>query len=457
MLYPNYFTHSNHISTKEYPLLNTAFESYFTPQQEENTWLRNYFGLSDAEKVNLALAENNLSELIDERDDEELLMNAIKLKGDYLIQQIKTKTDKDKFDAFIHRFFVQNRFQEINFDTLKNAIYNEYGLQLDSVLNQWYYGIELPAYVISDVEQYRIVEGEREKYQLLFTIENTKNVDGIIEVALRLGNGQNRNNRRRRRFSNMNEDNNPSDKYIYAIDANERKKIGIVLHEQIRQLNINTLISQNLPMNIEFNFDKPELKKNAAILHGQKVLPQKNTITENAVIVDNEDSGFTAFSPQNLTYLKQLISKNNEKEKYSGLNTWRPPTEWTLNTNSSYFGDYVRSAHYIRSGDGNAFCSWQTYMNKKGYYEVYAYIPLNKDEKRRNRQKSERRGTYLFTIYHADGTEETELNLGECEHGWNFIGTYYLENDTARVVLTNKSKEKMVIADAVKWIKRRGD
>jgi hypothetical protein len=40
------------------------------------------------------------------------------------------------------------------------------------------------------------------------------------------------------------------------------------------------------------------------------------------------------------------------------------------------------------------------------------------------------------------------------ENGWNHLGTYYFTSDTALVELSNKSKLKMVFADAVKLVEQ---
>ena len=57
-------------------------------------------------------------------------------------------------------------------------------------------------------------------------------------------------------------------------------------------------------------------------------------------------------------------------------------------------------------------------------------------------------------VYHDDGVEEPIRNLAEVENGWNFIVTYYFSADSAKVELTNNSEGRIVIADAVKWVKR---
>ena len=51
--------------------------------------------------------------------------------------------------------------------------------------------------------------------------------------------------------------------------------------------------------------------------------------------------------------------------------------------------------------------------------------------------------------------EDIAFDYENAESGWNKLGTYYLKADTAKVVLSNLSGGRVVIADAVKWVKQK--
>jgi hypothetical protein len=59
-----------------------------------------------------------------------------------------------------------------------------------------------------------------------------------------------------------------------------------------------------------------------------------------------------------------------------------------------------------------------------------------------------------YKIYHDEGEEEITLEYENAEGGWNNLGRYYLSSDTAKVVLTNQSAGRIVIGDAIKWVKQ---
>jgi hypothetical protein len=57
-----------------------------------------------------------------------------------------------------------------------------------------------------------------------------------------------------------------------------------------------------------------------------------------------------------------------------------------------------------------------------------------------------------YMVYHDDAVEEISVDYALAEGGWYNLGRYYYSKDTAKVVLTNKSKDKIVIGDAIRWV-----
>ena len=53
-----------------------------------------------------------------------------------------------------------------------------------------------------------------------------------------------------------------------------------------------------------------------------------------------------------------------------------------------------------------------------------------------------------------DGSEEVTLAIKNIEDGWNSLGSYYFTKGRASIQLSDKNVGRMVIADAVKWVKQ---
>jgi hypothetical protein len=62
---------------------------------------------------------------------------------------------------------------------------------------------------------------------------------------------------------------------------------------------------------------------------------------------------------------------------------------------------------------------------------------------------------YNFKIYHEDGFEEVNKSDQELENGWNYLGSFYITPETAKVELNNKSVGAYLFADAIKWVENK--
>jgi hypothetical protein len=159
---------------------------------------------------------------------------------------------------------------------------------------------------------------------------------------------------------------------------------------------------------------------------------------------------------------KLIVKKTVSKLKYSGIDTWRPPLNWTNTTNSGFYGDYVRSAYYIKSGTGDQKATWVIPIKDSGHYDIFAYINPNVGRSRGfgpgmgmggRQEGGEDKGEYHFTITHEDGVTEQTMQIEGSEAGWISLGSFYLSPEKAKIVLSNLSAKKLVFADAIKVVK----
>ena len=216
-------------------------------------------------------------------------------------------------------------------------------------------------------------------------------------------------------------------------------------------MNIFTNISENLPNNLIYEFTGFDELRRVPMHDGSRNYPLFSEMTnENEFIVDNEDEGFKFIQETNESYLKSVINKNKkERYKYAGIHFWNPPAEWKPILRSGFYGKYVRSGVYTKSGEGDRLAQWNADLLSDGYYDVYCSIDKIDIEWDRDNRKT----NYNFKIYHNDGIEDLTLSDEELEIGWNYMGTFFISPENARVELTNKSVGKMVFADAIKWVK----
>jgi hypothetical protein len=195
------------------------------------------------------------------------------------------------------------------------------------------------------------------------------------------------------------------------------------------------------------------------------VLDRMPPFTEdNEIIVDNEDPGFT-FEEQIATgRLKNWLGINaDDRTEFSEISSWWAPEYWQKTVRSNYFGMYIKSAHYTRSGTGERTGTWTTEITEPGYYDIYTYLQgqrrgpgarvMNNSGGGRSRRGPSQKDLH-YIIYHDSGTDEVEVNTENAISGWNHLGSYYISGDSSSVVLTNKSEGRIVTADAIRWIKQ---
>jgi hypothetical protein len=253
---------------------------------------------------------------------------------------------------------------------------------------------------------------------------------------------------------------------IIFMGPSTAKKIGIVLDAQPRMMIINTLVARNIPgeINLPVNVilkSKNDLKE----FSGEETLASLPPFSDpSEILIDNEDQGFVSTKQYTTSPLKKLLGVKNRKENtYMKISSWNPPEFWQRVVLTTYFGKYVRSAVYTKSGTGDKAVTWNTTIKEPGYYDVYCYVGKVADRMTirsgggENEDGDQNDNSYKdmhYKIYHDQGIDDVTLDYEHSDGGWNNLGRFYLSADTARVVLTNQSSGRFVIGDAIKWVKQ---
>lgn len=444
--FPLFYNYAFYIRSERWPVTDRVFEAYKKKATDNPRmgWMRDLQGMSEDEQGNLALLTQSFEEILNDPEQKQIVDNVIQQKGQALFSIIKTKAEEDAFEDFLYSYLNNVKFSASTIEDFNDAIQEEFSIDLIPYMENWFSSTELPAFLIGHVDAVNVLDGDQLKTMVKFKISNTENVEGIISADFRLGGGPGG------RFGGMGGAPETISKLVH-LDGKQTKQVSFLLNGTPRGLSINTLTSKNIPSEIRLPLDDIEEDKKAVPYEGIQVVDVPVRIAEdNEIILDNEDSGFEVKGEDETSLLRRLLIKEEEnKTKYSGFSGWRPPRNWTLTTHSDFYGAYIRSAYYLRSGEGNKVATWNVPIQDAGYYDVYAYV--YKDERRRGRDND---GEYHYIVHHDDGDEEALVDLKTAEDGWNHLGAYYFSPDTAMIQLTNQSDARMVIADAVKLVKQ---
>ena len=405
-------------------------------------------GISEDELANIALQDYTFEEILADPEQKKIIDNVIKLKGDVLFSMVQWKAGQEEFESFLRKMLNDNKFKNISFESFDKQIDNNFGIKLTPLMAEWFQEKTLPGYLISPFNAIKVKTEDQIQTMVSFKITNFSEKEGIVKVSFRLGGG------RRGGFGGAPGGEAETVDKVIHLEANQTKDVSYLLDADPRMLSINTLTSKNIPQTLTERFRDIEEDLKAKAFEGEKISGQPvSMLLPNEIIVDNEDPGFSISTNGHESLLKKWIIKEDEnKLKYSGMVPWRYPSNWTLTTNTDFYGAYVRSGYYIKSGDGSQKATWTLPITEPGYYDVYYHLFKSRGF-RRGRDMGEEKGEYHFTITHNDGVEQQSLDVGTAEEGWNQLGSYYFSPGNAVVELSNLSELPTVSADAIKVIK----
>jgi hypothetical protein len=235
---------------------------------------------------------------------------------------------------------------------------------------------------------------------------------------------------------------------------------------------VNTLFAKNIPGEINLPID--EIKKSRNHMNeteGEETLAVLPIFSyRGELITDNEDPGFDAGRKTEQSPLKKLFKITNRyRSEYEQINMFWAPEYWQKVVLSSYYGKYIRSSVYTRSSKGERSVVWKTKIDKPDYYDIYCFIgktgsrmvvrdggssgapapPTDNDGEGGDNVFKDMH----YKIYNDEGADEITVDYENAEAGWNMLGRYYISSDSAKVELTNQSSGRMVIGDAIRWVK----
>ncbi|MCR9288606.1 MAG: hypothetical protein NXI23_14620 [Bacteroidetes bacterium] len=427
-----FYEMSNNLDSEQWPVLNRVFESYLRGTEgNEPEWVRRNSGSTQNELANMVLQEKTFAEILTLKENQELIDNVIELKGETLFSLIQAKANTDQFRVFIGELLEETRFQNLPFEEFNERLQKEFGVDLSDQMEKWFNEIQLSRYRISTPIAEKVLAGNKEMIRVRFSVTNDGDSEGVIKVTL------------------TPEEN--TDKLLY-LEPGQTKEAFYLTIKEPSGIHFNTLSSGNLPNQIEYNFEQigkssaKNAKEEELVIENPMVLVNKREI-----IVDNENSAFDFTHFEEVSRLRKWLKTVDEEGfKYKGTRVWRPPLNWTATTNDEFFGEFIRSAFYIKGGDGSKEAKWNIPIEEPGRYDVYYHV-YKGDAFRWWRDE---RGSYQFTIPHQNGTDRPKIELNrDSPDGWTALGDYSFAADTVTISLSNETKLRAIFADAIKLVK----
>ncbi len=493
---PSFYFFKNNFYSSEYPVINAVLESHLQKVSSIQGGIRSSLGgLSENDRANLILKNASFREILSKNPGSDTIRAIVTVKGDYLLNMLRSRAGINEFKTWFQNYLNDNKFRSVDISKFNNDIDARFGFEFYSYLDDWFNRKEEPGFLFTDIQADEIVVGERVRYLVTFTASNPEPVAGIFNVSFRTGGqggpggGQ--------MMTTVMQGSGPGSvmisisgqgrgmdaadlSRIVLLGPAQAKKISIILDAQPRTLMINTLVAKNLPGEITIPVDDIRKSKTRYVVsEGEVTLPALPRFEQpGEIIVDNEDRGFNRGIRETVSPLKKLLGiKANSGEDYQEINTYWAPERWQNAIQSTYYGKYILSSVFTRKGTGNKAVTWTAKIDKPGFYDIYCYIG-KAGGMMGTRSASQRggpgggpggsggpagpmagqqaEGPYKdmhYKIHHDEGVEEITVDFENADPGWNILGRYYLSSDSAKVELTNLSAGRIVLGDAIKWVK----
>ena len=452
-VFPLYYSLVYEFESSQFPVFDPAFEGFYKKKTTDSFQGPNahlFRQVTPEEKAAIALQEKSLIEILNQNDNPKLAQTTLDVKGAQLFTLLASYMGADTFTERTSDLLSSYRFKSIPLQQF-DALFDDSEIDLSARLDQWQNQSTVPGFVFQDPKSYKVLDGDRERYQVLFTLANPETTPGVAKVHIRqAGRGG------PGRFGRADENETAEPDLLIRLEPNQQKRIGMVLNTETRVLNINTLVSRNLPVILSHTFLDFELDKKAIPFNGEKIINAPIELQPpDEIVVDNIDEGFKIKSQGEKNFIQRLVHNQDDGDDlpYKRFQFWHPPAEWTETLLPHFYGTYIHSAFYVRPGNGDKRVQWQTAVPESGQYQIRVLVQaLNRPFGRGRRRNESLLGEHHFIVHHADGEEEIVIDFSAEEPGWALIGTFYF-TDNAIVELTDQSDGEIVYADAIKWVK----
>lgn len=479
---PSFYFFKNNFYSDEYPVINAVFESHLqrvTPPQGNVRQMQG--NLTENDRANLILKNASFREILKMNPGSDTIRSVVSVKGDYLFNLIRSKTGINEFTEWFVPYLDANKFKSVDIRSFNNDLNKEFGVEFYSYLESWFNKKDQPGFILTDLRANEIVVNDRVRYLVSFLAYNPEPVAGIFNVSVQAGGpgggqvaitmtGPASGGRGMMTISSQGRGMEASDlSRIVVLGPGEASQVRIILDRAPRMLLINTLFSRNIPGEIVLPVeDIVRLKTRDIPAEGVFTSDAPPRLSEsNELIVDNEDPGFNDGNIGEQSPLKKLLGvRSRRTDTYEQINYFWAPEYWQKVAQSVYYGRYVRSSVVTRAGTGDRSVSWNARTDGPGYYDIYCYIgkednritvrtgtgPQGPPPPGSDRAEVPIRDLH-YRIHHDEGMDEITVDFETADPGWNNLGRYYLSADSAKVELTNQSEGRIVIGDAIRWVK----
>ncbi|WP_059026212.1 ABC transporter permease [Gabonibacter massiliensis] len=459
---PLFFNYIGQLDIPDYPVMNVVINDLIKRQDDkEKGQVSNWATYSSSQKKAMRyLKEHSLKEALEAPElSSDVLYQIIKLKSLMLQEQyFMPVISSVDFKKYINDYLYEHRNTPVDFVIFDEEFEKRFGVSWLDVLPEWCMTKGIPSYLIQDylVEEVEEagndsdgIRGKRYRFQI--SVYNDSDIAGVVTF------GYTQISTVSNAFGDINMTSNMTSgrSENILIGPKEAKKIVMMCEGEFVNATLNTNLSSNLPIAINYYRDG-ELRKTKETSTGVTDIDAAVFLPkEDERIVDNESEGFKIVTSSSSNKMRKWM-KANETTEYKDFYTMTASEDWSPVVSDEFYGGHIRGGWIKKGGDGRAKVGWTTRLDKAGYYELSVFIPNSVELYRITGEALQNVNAVKqhYTVYHNGEESEEELEIPLPERGWLSLGRFYFHPGEATIVLNDKRSvaDQIIYADAVKWV-----
>ena len=392
-------------------------------------------------------------------EDPRQALNVLALKGHAIARSILDGLGREKTAALLSE--LRTRFAGGHFDAADLAqIASELDADLEPLLGDWLHEATLPGFVASPVVVERLADDAQgmPRYQTRVHVLNDESTPGLLRLRYIAGEDASATSTRWDETEPV------------RVAGHEAVEIGVVGSAAPREVWLQPYLSLNR-QDVQLTMPRVDstTRAPAAPFLGHRPSTWRPVETTH-LLVDDLDPGFSVESDENedgvrlggglASFFIGEVDMDQGLPEASGFQG--TPTEWSRREESSSWGKYRHTIAVVGQGAGDTRAVFAANIPYRGRWRLAYHLPILSSRTSNsspgpgvqiNAQTglAGALGTYDLTVA-AGGEERTvEFDGAAAETGWNSLGEFDLQKGEARVVVSNQSSGRLVIADAVRW------
>ena len=388
---------------------------------------------------------------LDPTADAELTLNVLALKGDAIARSILDGLGREKTAALLAE--LRARFAGRHFDATDLAqVASELDADLEPLIGDWLHEATLPGFVTSPVVVERLTDDAQgmPRYQTRVHVRNDESTPGLVRLRYTAG----------EQTTPMRWDETEP----VRVAGHETVEFGLVGSTAPRELWLQPYLSLNR-QDLQLSLPRVDSTARAPDVPflGHRASTWRPAETTH-ILVDDLDPGFTVEVDAEQSGLRLAGGFSGFFAPPTDMDHGLPepgpigsPQTWSRQEVASSWGRYRHTIALVGQGAGHRRAIFTATLPHPGLWRLAYHLPSLGS----GRQETTPSGGIQVSV----GRQETApsggvqvrvglssgLDGAAAEAGWNTLGEFDLPQGEAKVVVSDLSSGRLVVADAIRW------